>query len=65
MQIDLEWQKTDQLLPVAEAGEQEGVEGRDYPGHKKTFGMIDLFTVLSVVMSYGCIHVSNFSNYTL
>lgn len=50
MQVNLKWQKTDQLLPVCGEGEQKGVEGRDYPGHKQTFGMMHMFTDLIVVM---------------
>ena len=39
VQIDLKWQKMDQLLPGS--GEWEGVEGRDNPGQKEIWGMID------------------------
>ena len=57
----LKWQEASQWLPGEGGGRERQEEGVTTKGHKETFGVTDMFSILSMVMvSCACTYVKNF-----
>lgn len=50
METNPQWQKADQWLPGRAGGEREAQEGTDTKGHWNFGGVMNIFTILTVVM---------------